>query len=160
MARQLSKKSPAKEMKINKVKKPVVHTQAPKGTFTYSVGRRKTATARIRLYTGRGESMVNDKSMLEYFKTIPLVKNVLERPFVVTDTVGKLFATVKVQGSGAHAQVGAVVHGFARALAKIDPAYKTVLKKEGLLTRDSRMKESRKIGKGGKARRSKQSPKR
>lgn len=159
MARQMTKKSPAKEIKVNKAKKPAAKSGG-KGTYAYAVGRRKTATARIRLYTGRGESQVNGKPMLEYFKSIQLVKDVLEKPFVITDTAGKFYVTVKVIGSGVHAQLGAVLHGFARALSKLDPAYRTILKKEGMLTRDSRMKESRKIGKGGKARRSKQSPKR
>lgn len=159
MARQLSKKSPVKNVKINKAKKPVVH-QGVKGPFTYAVGRRKVATARIRLYSGRGESMVNGIPMMEYFKTIPLVKGVLDRPFIVTDSVGKFFITVKTTGSGIHAQLGAVIHGVSRALTKLDPSFKTPLKKEGFLTRDSRMKESRKIGMGGKARRTKQSPKR
>lgn len=158
MARQLSKKAPAKEMKINKAKRPAVKG-GPKN-FTFAVGRRKTATSRIRLFVGRGESTVNGVPLLTYFKSLPLVKMAAERPFTVTDTLGKYYITAKTNGSGTHAQLGAVVHGLSRALAKLDFTYKAALKKEGLLTRDSRMKESRKIGKGGKARRSKQSPKR
>lgn len=164
MARQLKKASVKEVVKINKVKKPevVAAVTAPhqKGTYVFAVGRRKTATARIRLYAGRGESHVNEKQLQAYFTMVPMMDVLLDRPFAATQTSGKYYISAKVNGSGVHAQFEAMLHGVARALVKVDPTFKPLLKKTGLLTRDPRMKETRKIGKGGKARRGKQSPKR
>lgn len=128
--------------------------------YVAAVGRRKTASARIHLFKKSGDMMVNDKPIGKYFSgEIASTKYLL--PFVVTNTMGKFSFTIKVEGSGKMSQLSAVIHSIARALVKIDQdAYKSLLKKAGLLTRDSRMKESRKVGTGGKARRKKQSPKR
>ncbi len=134
--------------------------KSKKTDYIYAVGRRKTAVARVRLYKKSGDMMVNDKPIGQYFPGEVAVKNYL-KPFEVTETSGKFSFTAKVEGSGKTAQLGAVVHGISRALASLDAtAYRSLLKKAGLLTRDSRMKESRKVGTGGKARRKKQSPKR
>jgi len=124
-----------------------------------TVGRRKTATARVRLYRKSGDMMVNDMPIGKYFAGEVARMGYL-KPFELTSSTGKLSFTAKVEGSGKASQLGAVVHGIARALSKMDEGYKAILKKAGLLTRDARMKESRKVGKGGKARRTKQSPKR
>lgn len=128
--------------------------------YIYAVGRRKTATARVRLYPKSGDLVVNQMPASEYFPGE--VNNYhLTRPLNLTNTLKKFSFSAKVEGSGKRAQLDAVVHGLSRALAKHDPeSYRPVLKQEGLLTRDSRMKESRKVGTGGKARRQKQSPKR
>lgn len=125
----------------------------------YAVGRRKTAVARVRLIGGKSPVVVNNKPANEYFRT-PLFVEALNRPFVLTETQEKYTATVRVKGSGPSGQLGAVVHGIARSLASVSPAYRKTLKAAGLLTRDPRAKESRKYGLAGKARKKKQSPKR
>ena len=128
--------------------------------FVYAVGRRKTATARVRLYLKKGPIIVNQHPAEEYFPGIVNQTRYLA-PLKLTDTKDKFSATIKVQGSGKTAQLGAVVHGLSRALASHDSkAYRPLLKKQGFLTRDPRMRERRKVGTGGKARRKKQSPKR
>lgn len=141
---------------------PANQTNKPRkaSEYVYAVGRRKTATARVRLYRRSGDMMVNGEVIGKYFSGETARVQYL-KPFEVTGSVGKFSFTAKVEGSGKMAQLEAVVHALSRALTKVDQeAYKTLLKKEGLLTRDSRMKESRKVGTGGKARRKKQSPKR
>lgn len=131
-----------------------------KKEYTFAVGRRKTATARVRLYAKDGDLLVNQMPAGQYFTTKRAQLRYLE-PLKVTNTIGKFSFSAKVQGSGKFGQLDALVHGTARALVKFDAdAYKSLLKKAGLLTRDPRMKERRKAGKGGKARRTKQSPKR
>ena len=128
--------------------------------YTYAVGRRKSAVARVRLFKGKGESSVNGKPFKEYFpkKTDEVV---LKKPFQVVDASDKFYVTVKVVGGGKRGQLGAVAHGIAKALAKESKEnFRAPLKKAGLLTRDPRVRERRKPGTGGKARRKKQSPKR
>jgi len=128
--------------------------------YIFAVGRRKTAVARVRLFRGKGEMMVNDMPVEQYFPG-EVAKVAWLKPFTVTDTVGKYYATIKVKGGGKPAQLGAVIHGLARALDKENPQlYHSSLKKAGLLTRDPRAKERRKPGQMGKARKKKQSPKR
>ena len=130
------------------------------GDYVYAIGRRKTATARIRLYRKSGDMLVNGVAVGKYF-TGEVAQSIYMKPFEVTGTVGKFSYSIKTDGSGKMSQLGAVVHGLSRALTTVDAeGYKSLLKKAGLLTRDSRMKEARKVGTGGKARRKKQSPKR
>ncbi len=138
----------------------VVGQPTPKGEYIVAIGRRKVATARVRLYRGKGQSTVNGKPLNEYFSSVDPQGVTFAKPLTIVGLVGAVYVTVKVGGSGMRAQADAVCHGVARALVKLDPTYKDALKKAGLLTRDPRMKESRKIGTGGKARRRKQSPKR
>lgn len=138
-----------------------------KSNYTYAVGRRKTAIARVRLYNKSSvpakdgvQLMVNDQDAATYFGG-NADKSEYRLPFTLTGTLTKMSASVKVVGGGVSAQLGAIIHGLARALAKLDPeAYRATLKTAGLLTRDPRAKERRKVGTGGKARRAKQSPKR
>lgn len=131
-----------------------------KKDYTYAVGRRKEASARVRLFKGKGENMVNGKPIEEYFPG-EIAKVAYEKPFALTDTKGKYYMTAKVEGGGANGQLDAVIHGIARALVEEnEEKFRGSLKKEGLLTRDARVKERRKVGTGGKARRQKQSPKR
>ena len=128
--------------------------------YTYAVGRRRSASARVRLFKGRSQSLVNDAPIEEYFPG-EIFKDYFTKPFKLTETLGKYYVTVKVVGGGKKGQLGATVHGIARALAKLDAEnLRSPLKKAGLLTRDSRVRERRKVGTGGKARRKKQSPKR
>lgn len=128
-------------------------------TSVSTVGRRKEAVARVRLSEGKGQIIVNGKPIMEYFPGETLQK-IYNKPLEITQTVGKYTISVKVTGGGQVSQLGAVVHGITRALAKADANLRGVLKKEGLLTRDSRVKERRKYGHAQKARAKKQSPKR
>lgn len=149
-----------KQRQVDKVvDKPKFET--PQGKYIERVGRRKMAIARVRIYKQKkGQFIVNDQLAKDYFVGINNAVKVYTQPFELTGTLDKFVVTVKVSGSGISAQLGAVVHGLARALVKYDESLRPLLKKEGLLTRDSRMKETRKPGRGGKARRKRQSPKR
>ena len=158
MAQKLSKKAKV-------AVKPVKTTPAKKGglsmpkEFYSAVGRRKTAVARARIWAGKQEITVNGKPASTYFKGDTLQK-VYQAPFAATETLGKFSGSIKIAGSGITSQADAFVHAIARALSKADEGYKKVLRDQGFLTRDSRMKETRKAGQGGRARSKKQSPKR
>lgn len=158
MAQKLSKKSKIaiKPVKTTPVKKGVL--AMPKEFFS-AVGRRKTAVARVRLWPGKQELTVNGKPISIYFKGNTF-KKIYQAPFAITDTLGQFTGSIKVVGSGLMGQAGALVHGIARALVKIDEAHKLPLREKGFITRDPRMKETRKAGQGGRARAKKQSPKR
>ena len=127
--------------------------------YFYSVGRRKSASARARVFRGKGESSVNGLEVAKYFPG-EVLKSVYLKPFRVLDVSDKFYFTVKVVGGGKRGQADAVAHSLAKALNKADKSFRTELKKAGLLTRDQRTRERRKVGTGGKARRKKQSPKR
>ena len=124
-----------------------------------TVGRRKTSVARVRLYQGKGDNTINDQSVSQYFPEKALQKQFL-KPFEITNTTGKLHVTIKVEGGGINSQLGAVIHGIARGLVKLNTEHKQPLKEKNLLTRDPRMKERRKPGFAQSARARKQSPKR
>lgn len=138
-----------------------------------AVGRRKEATARVRLYVvkddpvavngqtiGKGEIFVNSRSVESYFPGEVYKKMYIE-PFRTTNTLNRFATSVKVEGGGLPGQLGAVIHGIARALVKVDSErFRPILKKRGFLTRDPRVKERRKAGLAHKARAKKQSPKR
>lgn len=111
------------------------------------LGRRKEATARVRLHTGSagGGFFVNDKPLHEYF-TRDVDQVEVSKPFKVTGTEGRFEVTVKVNGGGVTGQAGAVQLGIARALLKADPEYRKKLRQYGLLTRDPRAKERKKPG--------------
>ena len=110
------------------------------------LGRRKTATARVRLHTGgSGNFTVNDKSIQEYFSRDTDQFHINEA-LKVTGTDGRFNVTVKVMGGGVTGQAGAVRLGIARALLKADPDYRKVLREHGMLTRDPRAKERKKPG--------------
>lgn len=173
MAKQF-KKTQSKVQKVVKkaapVRKPSAQARAasssagtvamPKGDFVAAVGRRKNGSARVRLYMQPGDYVVNEKPMAEYFNAVIHPEARFMAPFKITNTVGKYAVSVKVTGSGVSSQMDAVVLGIARALVKVDPDYKSALRAAGLMTRDPRMKETRKPNTGGKARRKRQSPKR
>lgn len=139
--------------------KDTVKEQAKKRSYITTVGRRKEAIARIRLMEGKGQNTVEGKPINEYFTSLISQKAYL-KPFEVTQTIDKYFASILVSGGGFSSQLGAVVHGISRALAKADSEKRTALKRAGLLTRDPRAKERRKYGLAQKARAGKQSPKR
>jgi small subunit ribosomal protein S9 len=109
------------------------------------VGRRKTSTARVRLYPGTGAIVVNERKMEEYF---PRQTDVIaiNRPLQMTDTGNSYNISIHVAGGGLTGQAGAVVQGIARALCAADENLRPVLKKNGFLARDARAKERKKFG--------------
>lgn len=113
---------------------------------TYNAtGRRKSSVARVRLVPGEGNIVINDRELNKYFglKTLELIVN---QPLEVTETNGKYDVLVNVNGGGISGQAGAIRHGIARALLKVDAEFRPALKKAGFLTRDPREKERRKYG--------------
>jgi small subunit ribosomal protein S9 len=128
--------------------------------YVEAVGRRKTAVARVRLYKGKGELLVNNLPAQVYFGASAMAKAAYEQPFKLTNSLGKFDLTAILKGSGKNSQVEALAHGISRALDKENDKFHSILKKAGLLTRDPRERERRKPGQGGRARKQKQSPKR
>ncbi|MEA1909412.1 MAG: 30S ribosomal protein S9 [Patescibacteria group bacterium] len=116
-----------------------------KGKYHYGTGRRKTASARVRLYSGKGEAVVNDKSAKDYFGMDGLV-SILYQPLEAVGFKDKYSISVKVKGGGFKAQAEAIRHGVARAILTTDESLKKTLKDLGYLTRDSREKERKKYG--------------
>ena len=127
-------------------KAPAVTTQAPPGSP--STGRRKQSIARVRLVTGNGAIVVNARPYEQYFPRETL-RMAIRTPLLLTHQLGKYNVLVTVQGGGMTGQAGAIRLGIARALLKIDEAYRTVLRGGGLLTRDPREKERKKYGQKG-----------
>ncbi|OGD89621.1 30S ribosomal protein S9 [Candidatus Curtissbacteria bacterium RIFCSPHIGHO2_02_FULL_40_17] len=122
-------------------------------------GRRKEAVARVMLYKGDGQILVNGQAINQYFPS-KVAKSLWQKPFVLTKSQNDYWATIKVSGSGKSGQLLAVVHGLSRALSKANLEFRPILKRAGLLTRDPRVKERRKYGLAQKARKGKQSPRR
>jgi len=111
----------------------------------YATGKRKNAIARVTIKPGKGKILINGREMPEYFKRKMLELKVVE-PFEVTETMGKFDVEVNASGGGLAGQAGAVRHGIARALTAFNLELRPPLKKAGLLTRDSRVKERKKYG--------------
>jgi len=122
-------------------------------SYYYGTGRRKTATARVRLIPeGSGVAIVNRKPLDDYFDR-DVMKTVIMQPFELTETVDSFDLYVNVRGGGKSGQAGAIRHGISKALLQSDPELRPTLKKAGFLTRDARMKERKKYGqKGARAR--------
>jgi small subunit ribosomal protein S9 len=114
-------------------------------SYVWGTGKRKCAIAQVRLLPGKGEIIVNDKPYQEAFTRLEH-RRMIEHPFLSTDTMGKFHVTAKVNGGGLSGQAAAVRHGIARALVKENELFKPMLRKEGLLTRDARIKERKKYG--------------
>ncbi len=133
--------------------------QKSKKNYTYAVGKRKSSVVRVRLFKGTEENTVNGQLVGKYF---PGEKALVawQRPFEVLELTGKYYFTARVVGGGKQGQLDALVFAISRTLSKLKDEHKKPLKKAKLLTRDSRIRERRKMGMGGKARRKKQSPKR
>ena len=110
-----------------------------------ATGRRKSSVARVRLVPGEGNIIINDRELTKYFglKTLELI---IKQPLEATETVGKYDVLANVVGGGISGQAGAIRHGIARALLKVDEEQRPTWKKAGLLTRDPREKERRKYG--------------
>jgi len=147
----------------------------PKKALTYyeSVGRRKSAVARVRLYLSsakaklpkdlaeakKGEIYVNDKMVEDYFPG-EVYKREYLLPLKLTENIDRFIISTLIRGGGVHGQLEALQLGVSRALEMVEEDNRKKLKPAGLLTRDARVRERRKVGTGGKARRQKQSPKR
>ena len=108
-------------------------------------GRRKKSIARVRILPGKGNITINQKSIYEYFGT-DILKFIVKQPLVSTNTLDKYDVVCTVEGGGFTGQAGAVRHGIARALLAANAEFRPVLKQNGFLTRDSRMKERKKYG--------------
>jgi small subunit ribosomal protein S9 len=108
-----------------------------------AVGRRKTSSARVRLYPGTGTIVVNERPLAEYFKRETDVL-LLTRPLRATDTLNSYNVSIHVDGGGSSDQAGAIAQSIARALCEADANLRSVLKKNGLLARDARAKERKK----------------
>lgn len=154
---------------------PVEQVEKKESKITYyeAVGRRKTASARARLYvvTGdeltvksasvkKGDMIVNGKPIETFFPG-EVFKKLYQEPFRTTNTMGRFVVSIVTTGGGLPGQLGATIHAISRALIKVDnEKFRPILKKRGFLMRDPRAKQRRKAGFAGKARARKQSPKR
>ena len=140
--------------------------------FMFAVGRRRSAIARVRIYpktpdnlkfeeyiVKKGDMVINGKLISEYFNGV-VSKAAYEKPFKLTDTLDKYAVTAKIEGGGQNRRLALLFLGVSRGLSAMDESLKPILRKGGLLTRDPRVRERRKVGMGGKSRRKKQSPKR
>jgi len=116
-----------------------------KQTYFYGTGRRKTAVAQVRLLPGNGAIIINGVPYEELFPRLEHRRTILQ-PLLVTESISKYNAVVKVAGGGISGQGGAISHGIARALVRADESLKPILRQNGLLTRDSRAKERKKAG--------------
>ncbi len=113
--------------------------------YDRGTGRRKCAVAQVKLFPGNGVITVNGKLYEEAFVRLEQ-RRMIEMPFRATDTIGRYNVEVKVTGGGINGQAGAIRHGIARALVKVNEHFKPLLRQEGLLTRDPRVKERKKYG--------------
>lgn len=113
--------------------------------YYYATGRRKSAVARVRLYPGDGDIVVNERPFDQLFLRHQHRRAIL-RPLEVTETIGKYHASVKVAGGGLSGWADAIAHGIARALIVADESLRQALRRHGLLTRDAREKERKKYG--------------
>jgi small subunit ribosomal protein S9 len=120
------------------------HQEKNSKKYIEGVGRRKTATARVRIYEGKGDYLVNEKPLKDYFKVERFIKTALA-PFELLK-IKDMYFTVKVKGGGIMAQSEAVRHGLSRALVKFNESFKKLLREAGFLTRDPRMVERKKYG--------------
>src|SRR5258708_31326522 len=129
---------------------------AKKLNYIYAVGKRKNSSARVRIMKGNEENTVNTILVGKYFPG-ETSKSAWTRPFEELELTGKYYFTARVNGGGKVGQLAAMVQGLAKGISSIKESNRLVLKKAGLLTRDSRERERRKMNTGGKALRKKQS---
>lgn len=144
--KQVVKKEPKKEVVVEEVKEEIKKVKPLKKNFIASNGRRKTATARVFLWEEKGDFTVNGVDIEKYFPSI-IDQSKWVRPFHiigVSHPNSKYSASIKVSGSGKPSQMDAIILAMAKALCKIDPEFDKALRKQGLLTRDSRMVERKK----------------
>ena len=114
-------------------------------SYFWGTGRRKTATARVRIKKGEGKITVNERKFEDFFP-LPLTRKIIVQPLSVTETTGKFDIIANIAGGGSTGQAGALRHGIARALTRFNEEFRSPLRKNDLLTRDPRMKERKKYG--------------
>ncbi len=114
--------------------------------YFYALGRRKSATARVRLSPGKGSLTINDKSNKDYFSDSQSLLHELDRPFIALEQENKFDITVKVSGGGLSGQIDAIRLGIAKALVEMNPDFKNTLRRAELLGRDPRERERKKFG--------------
>ncbi|MBN3032780.1 MAG: 30S ribosomal protein S9 [Candidatus Saganbacteria bacterium] len=136
----------AEAPKVFAAPRPRSKPAPPRGEKYYGTGRRKEATAKVWLTPGSGKMSLNGKTLKEYFCGRRRLEFVISRPLAATQSEGKFDVHAELLGGGIPAQADAVRLGIARALTALNPAFKTVLKREGLMTRDPRVKERKKYG--------------
>lgn len=111
----------------------------------YATGRRKESSARVWIKPGEGKITVNDRDFKEYFPRDTLISNIME-PFNLTGTLDAYDVIASIEGGGVSGQASALRHGISRALLEVNPEFRIILKREGCLARDSRIKERKKYG--------------
>jgi small subunit ribosomal protein S9 len=116
-----------------------------KQTYFHGTGRRKTAVAQVKLYLGNGAIIINGIPYEERFTSNEHQRTILQ-PLLISESLGKYNAVIKVDGGGTTGQSGAISHGIARALVRANDNLKPILRQNGLLTRDPRVKERKKPG--------------
>jgi small subunit ribosomal protein S9 len=117
-----------------------------KDSYFYALGRRKSATARVRLQSGKGAIIINGKPAAEYFADSKYLLAKLQQPFVTLDNVNKFDVSAVVSGGGHEGQVEAIRLGISKALVVMNEDLKATLKRADLLSRDSRERERKKFG--------------
>jgi len=130
---------------MNEEAKDNSKTFQPKGKYYYGLGRRKEATARVRLYEGSGQIIINGRDYKEYLNPQDLVK-IINEPLSLVGMKDRFDISARVKGGGIRGQVDAIKLGVSRALLEVDESLKTTLKSKKHLTRDSRVKERKKYG--------------
>ncbi len=158
MAETLSSLSDLQSAASTQPEAPVYEKKVDKFGRAYATGKRKDAVARVWIKPGTGKTIVNGRELEVYFAR-PVLRMIIGQPLVIANRVGQYDLMVSVAGGGLSGQAGAVRHGLAKALTNFEPELRSALKKEGFLTRDSRVVERKKYGKR-KARRSFQFSKR
>jgi small subunit ribosomal protein S9 len=145
----LTEKPLAAKLEVPELKKAKEESAEIKPTETYwGTGRRKTAVAQVRLVSGKGKILVNGILVAKYFGR-KLYESMIKEPLKLTQTLARFDVIATVAGGGVNGQAGAVRHGISRALLQYDPEYRKMLRTEGFLTRDPRMKERKKYGQKG-----------
>lgn len=135
-----------KTVKVEKIEEDEPKTTLKKtGKYFYANGKRKNSVARVRLYKGTGEITINEKSLSKYI-TVKSLIGLIKSPLVMTGNNQKYDISAMIFGGGVSSQAQALRHGISKALVEADPLNKPTLKKAGLLTRDSRIKERKKFG--------------
>lgn len=119
---------------------------AEKGKYFYALGRRKSATARVRLQSGKGTLTINDQPASDYFAASKLLLHKLDEPFAVLEQENKFDISVKVSGGGPNGQAEAIRLGIAKTLVLLNEDFKATLRRAELLGRDPREKERKKFG--------------
>jgi small subunit ribosomal protein S9 len=135
-----------KSKEITKTKSvKTTDTKKANSNIAYGTGRRKSSVARVWVKPGKGVVTINGKNIVEYFPR-DAYRSLIEKPFIATNTKGQFDIICTVKGGGTTGQAGAILHGAARALDIISEDHRPLLKKDGLLTRDSRVVERKKYG--------------